>query len=67
MTGHGNIILQREADNLRTYLLAGGFLHIDDNYGMEPSHCARIWGGKKKKKKKKNPPKKYSRPRTDRN
>jgi len=37
MTGHGNIhFSQEEADNLRTYLLAGGFLHIDDNYGMEP-------------------------------
>ncbi len=37
MTGHGNMIFsQQEADNLRTYLLAGGFLHIDDNYGMEP-------------------------------
>ena len=37
MTGHGNIFFtQEEAENLRTYLLAGGFLHIDDNYGMEP-------------------------------
>lgn len=37
MTGHGNIVLSgAEADNLRTYLLAGGFLHIDDNYGMAP-------------------------------
>ena len=37
MTGHGNVFLnQDEADNLRTYLLSGGFLHIDDNYGMEP-------------------------------
>lgn len=37
MTGHGNIVLnEAEADNLRTYLLAGGFLHIDDNYGMAP-------------------------------
>lgn len=37
MTGHGNIVFtQEEADNLRTYLLAGGFLHVDDNYGMEP-------------------------------
>jgi len=37
MTGHGNVILsQEEAENLRTYLLGGGFLHIDDNYGMAP-------------------------------
>jgi len=37
MTGHGNIFFsEAEASNLRTYLLAGGFLHIDDNYGMEP-------------------------------
>lgn len=37
MTGHGNVFFsEKEAENLRTYLLAGGFLHIDDNYGMEP-------------------------------
>ncbi|MBS9463907.1 DUF4159 domain-containing protein [Flagellimonas sp. 389] len=37
MTGHGNVFFSNEeADNLRTYLLSGGFLHIDDNYGMEP-------------------------------
>lgn len=37
MTGHGNVFFSDdEAQNLRTYLLAGGFLHIDDNYGMEP-------------------------------
>lgn len=37
MTGHGNVVLSnQEAQNLRTYLLAGGFLHIDDNYGMDP-------------------------------
>ncbi len=37
MTGHGNVFFtEEEALNLRTYLLAGGFLHIDDNYGMEP-------------------------------
>ena len=36
-TGHGNWVLsQQEADNLRNYLLAGGFLHIDDNYGLDP-------------------------------
>lgn len=37
MTGHGNVLFsQEEAENLRTYLLGGGFLHIDDNYGMAP-------------------------------
>lgn len=35
MTGHGNVIFnETELDNLRNYLLSGGFLHIDDNYGM---------------------------------
>ncbi len=37
MTGHGNVVFTRqEADNLRQYLIGGGFLHIDDNYGMDP-------------------------------
>tara|TARA_B100000945_G_C20391235_1_gene602340 strand:- start:1132 stop:1737 length:606 start_codon:yes stop_codon:yes gene_type:complete len=37
MTGHGNVSFNNmEADNLKKYLLAGGFLHIDDNYGMDP-------------------------------
>ncbi len=36
MTGHGNVKFSMlEADNLRKYLLGGGFLHIDDNYGMD--------------------------------
>jgi hypothetical protein len=36
MTGHGNVIFSTaEAENLRNYLLAGGFLHISDNYGMD--------------------------------
>ena len=36
MTGHGNVIFNDdEANNLRKYLLAGGFLHVDDNYGMD--------------------------------
>lgn len=36
MTGHGNVVFSmEEAENLRTYLLGGGFLHIDDNYGMD--------------------------------
>jgi hypothetical protein len=35
-TGHGRIAFNdAEAENLRTYLIAGGFLHIDDNYGMD--------------------------------
>ncbi|QWX84772.1 DUF4159 domain-containing protein [Cellulophaga sp. HaHaR_3_176] len=37
MTGHGNVFFSEEdTENLKTYLLSGGFLHIDDNYGMEP-------------------------------
>jgi hypothetical protein len=36
MTGHGNVIFSsQETKNLRDYLIAGGFLHIDDNYGMD--------------------------------
>lgn len=36
MTGHGNVVFSNsEVENLRTYLLGGGFLHIDDNYGMD--------------------------------
>ncbi len=36
MTGHGNVVFSStESENLRTYLMAGGFLHIDDNYGMD--------------------------------
>jgi hypothetical protein len=36
MTGHGNVMFSNEAlKNLKTYLLSGGFLHIDDNYGMK--------------------------------
>jgi hypothetical protein len=36
MTGHGNVFFTAdEAKNLRDYLLSGGFLHIDDNYGMD--------------------------------
>ena len=37
MTGHGRWALSpAEAQNLRTYLEGGGFLHIDDNYGLDP-------------------------------
>lgn len=36
MTGHGNVVFSdAEAENLRMYLLGGGFLHIDDNFGMD--------------------------------
>ena len=36
MTGHGNVVFSSsEASNLRNYLIGGGFLHVDDNYGMD--------------------------------
>ncbi|MBP2282371.1 hypothetical protein H4V97_000689 [Flavobacterium sp. CG_23.5] len=36
MTGHGNVVFsEADVSNLKNYLLAGGFLHIDDNYGMD--------------------------------
>jgi len=36
MTGHGNVVFSpQETENLRNYLIGGGFLHIDDNYGMD--------------------------------
>lgn len=36
LTGHGNIVFSdQEADNLRNYLIGGGFLHADDNYGLD--------------------------------
>ncbi|MGD1893711.1 MAG: DUF4159 domain-containing protein [Cyclobacteriaceae bacterium] len=36
MTGHGNVVLtDDEVDNLRKYLVSGGFLHVDDNYGLD--------------------------------
>ncbi|MEX8546080.1 MAG: DUF4159 domain-containing protein [Mucilaginibacter sp.] len=35
LTGHGNIVFSaQEVKNLRKYLTGGGFLHIDDNYGL---------------------------------
>lgn len=38
LTGHGNMVFTEvEVQNLREYLLAGGFLHADDNYGLEPA------------------------------
>ena len=37
LTGHGNIVFDaNEVSNLKNYLLAGGFLHISDNYGLDP-------------------------------
>ncbi len=37
MTGHGNVVFSdADAENMRMYLMSGGFLHIDDNYGMDP-------------------------------
>ncbi|MDO6491444.1 MULTISPECIES: DUF4159 domain-containing protein [unclassified Cellulophaga] len=51
MTGHGNVVFSNEeAENLKTYLLSGGFLHIDDNYGMEPyirKEIAKLFPNKK--------------------
>ena len=36
MTGHGNVVFSNEeASNLRNYLIGGGFLHVDDNYGLD--------------------------------
>ena len=36
LTGHGNVILsESDAINLRVYLEGGGFLHVDDNYGLD--------------------------------
>ena len=36
LTGHGNIVFSEvEALNIRKYLTGGGFLHIDDNYGLD--------------------------------
>ena len=36
MTGHGNVLFSNEeAENLKNYLISGGFLHISDNYGLD--------------------------------
>lgn len=36
LTGHGNVVFSdAEIVNLKNYLLSGGFLHVDDNYGMD--------------------------------
>ena len=37
MTGHGNVVFSnQEAENLRAYLMGGGFLFINDDFGMDP-------------------------------
>ena len=36
LTGHGNVVFNdNELTNLRNYMVSGGFLHIDDNYGLD--------------------------------
>ena len=43
MTGHGNVSLSdREAEALQGHLRSGGFLHVDDNYGLDPSFRREI-------------------------
>ena len=43
MTGHGNVSFsEKEAENLRKYLIRGGFLYIDDDYGMDKSFRSEI-------------------------
>lgn len=43
LTGHGNIrFSEEEVRALREYLLAGGFLHADDNYGLDESFRREI-------------------------
>ena len=43
MTGHGNLRLtETEIRALRGYLEDGGFLHVDDNYGLDPSFRREI-------------------------
>lgn len=43
LTGHGNIRLsQADVDRLRGYLVDGGFLHADDNYGLDESFRREI-------------------------
>lgn len=51
MTGHGNVVFSaNDIQNLKSYLLSGGFLHIDDNYGMDQyirKEIAKIFPDKK--------------------
>ena len=43
MTGHGNVKFSgREVENLREYLLSGGFLYCDDDYGLDKSFRIEI-------------------------
>ena len=43
MNGHGNVhFTDEEVKILRTYFMAGGFLHADDNYGMDSSFRREI-------------------------
>ena len=43
MTGHGNIrFTESEIDRLRKHLTNGGFLHVDDNYGLDQSFRREI-------------------------
>src|SRR5690606_8575715 len=43
MTGHGNVrFTEEEVRLLRRYLMNGGFLHADDNYGMDESFRREI-------------------------
>jgi hypothetical protein len=49
MTGHGDVHWsERDLATLRRFLQQGGFLHADDNYGMDPSirrELARLFPG----------------------
>ena len=37
LTGHGNVVFStHEIKMLRDYMTGGGFLHISDNYGLDP-------------------------------
>jgi len=37
MTGHGNVVFtDQDIRNLKNYLVGGGFLHVSDNYGIDP-------------------------------
>jgi len=43
MTGHGNVrFTAAERAGLREYLVGGGFLHADDNYGLDESFREEI-------------------------
>ena len=36
LTGHGNVFFtESEARNLRRFMISGGFVHLDDNYGLD--------------------------------